>query len=523
MPAKRPSREPAELPPEGRPRSDGLQARAPSSNAADPAARPTGPDGAGRELRGLGPRSGPPITELESPPAVLARDAVYRRVLLAADVVAVLCTLALSLVIIGGGPWPAVALLAVPLVIGLNKGAGLYDRDELLIRKSSTLDELPTIVHVSTLVALLAAIGDASGLQLGLGGPALLTLWLGQVVLLALFRTAARSTAMRWTPAERCLIVGDADVWAEVRRKLAASPHMNSRVCGYVPMDDRIRADDPQPLGAYKDLDCVVRQHDVHRVIVAPSASGADESLDVVRRAKALGVRVTVVPRILEVVGSLAAFDDIDGMTVLGVRHFGLAPSAAIFKRALDVTGAAAGLLVTAPFFALVATAIKLDSPGPVFFRQSRVGRNDHVLEILKFRTMLVGAEERKAQLIALNETEGLFKIADDPRVTRVGRWLRRASLDELPQLVNVLRGEMSLVGPRPLVLSEDRHVEGWHRRRLHIKPGMTGLWQILGSGRTPLYEMLKIDYLYVANWSLWGDIKILLRTVLYIAARRNV
>ncbi|MBW3609219.1 MAG: exopolysaccharide biosynthesis polyprenyl glycosylphosphotransferase [Actinobacteria bacterium] len=458
---------------------------------------------------------------MASPPAVRSRDAFYRRILAAADIAAVLCAVALTFVVGGGAAHLAAALLTVPLVLVAAKLSGLYDRDELLLRKSSTLDELPTILNVVTLVALLAAIADESGLQLGLGGRELLVLWLGQLLLLLLFRSAARSFAMRRTAVERCVVVGDADAWARVRKTLAESPYTNSLVFGYLPIH-RIRDDDPEPLGALADLDSVVVRHEVHRIIVSPPASGADTSLEVVRSAKALGIKVTLLPRILEVVGSSVAFDDVDGITLLGVRRFGLARSSSAVKRAQDVVGAIVGLLVTAPLLALIAAAIKLDSPGTVLFRQNRVGRHDEILEILKFRTMVTDAEERKAQLAALNEAEGLFKITDDPRVTRVGRFLRRTSLDELPQLVNVLRGDMSLVGPRPLVLAEDVHVEGWHRRRLHIKPGMTGPWQILGSGRIPLYEMVKIDYLYVANWSLWGDIKILLRTALYILARRN-
>ena len=140
-----------------------------------------------------------------------------------------------------------------------------------------------------------------------------------------------------------------------------------------------------------------------------------------------------------------------------------------------------------------------------------------------KLRTMVQDAERRKAELADRNEADGLFKIADDPRITRVGGWLRRTSLDELPQLVNVLRGEMSLVGPRPLVLEDDQHVEGWYRRRLQLTPGMTGRWQVLGSARIPLHEMVKLDYLYVANWSLWGDVKILLRTIQFMVGRRGL
>ncbi|MGI8731394.1 MAG: sugar transferase, partial [Solirubrobacteraceae bacterium] len=168
--------------------------------------------------------------------------------------------------------------------------------------------------------------------------------------------------------------------------------------------------------------------------------------------------------------------------------------------------------------------AIKLDTRGPVFFRQTRVGRGGERFEIWKFRSMVCGADAQKARLRARNEAAaGLFKIADDPRLTRVGRLLRRRSLDELPQLFNVLRGEMSLVGPRPLVCDEDEKILGWDRRRLQLTPGMTGHWQILGSARVPLAEMVKLDYLYVAGWSLWSDVKILLRTLPHVIGRRGM
>jgi lipopolysaccharide/colanic/teichoic acid biosynthesis glycosyltransferase len=143
---------------------------------------------------------------------------------------------------------------------------------------------------------------------------------------------------------------------------------------------------------------------------------------------------------------------------------------------------------------------------------------------MLKFRTMVPEAEAMKESLRHRNEAKGgLFKIADDPRVTRVGRLLRSSALDELPQLWNIVRGEMSLVGPRPLVVDEDRKVEGWHRRRLELMPGLTGPWQILGPARVPLREMVAIDYIYIANWSLWTDIKILLRTIPHVLARRGL
>jgi lipopolysaccharide/colanic/teichoic acid biosynthesis glycosyltransferase len=225
----------------------------------------------------------------------------------------------------------------------------------------------------------------------------------------------------------------------------------------------------------------------------------------------------------LEVVGSSVEFDDLEGLGVLGVKRFGLTRSSWLVKRTMDVAGSGVALILLSPVLIGIAIAIKVDSRGPVFFRQQRVGRGGRVFWMLKFRSMVEDADRLKADLAEQNESEGLFKIADDPRVTPVGQWLRRTSLDELPQLVNVLRGEMSLVGPRPLVLEDDSRVEGWYRRRLQLTPGMTGRWQVLGSARIPLQEMVKLDYLYVGNWSLWGDVKILARTVGFVVRGRGI
>jgi lipopolysaccharide/colanic/teichoic acid biosynthesis glycosyltransferase len=193
-------------------------------------------------------------------------------------------------------------------------------------------------------------------------------------------------------------------------------------------------------------------------------------------------------------------------------------------KRALDVIGVAVGLLAVAPLMVAIAVAIKLDGGGAVLYRQRRVGRHGQHFDMLKFRTMVSGADAMKDALRALNEAGGgLFKIADDPRVTRVGRFLRRTALDELPQLLNILKGEMSLVGPRPLVIDEDARIAGHHRRRLELMPGMTGPWQLLGPARASLEEMAAIDYRYVADWSLRRDFAILLRTVPHVVGRRGL
>jgi exopolysaccharide biosynthesis polyprenyl glycosylphosphotransferase len=283
-----------------------------------------------------------------------------------------------------------------------------------------------------------------------------------------------------------------------------------------------VRIDSMAPFLDARRFRQIVADNDVHRVIISPVAANSRGTLDLVREAKQAGVRVSLLPRVLEVVGSSVEFDHVDGLTMLGVRRFGLTRSSRALKRGFDLAISSVMLLAVAPIMAAVMLAIRLDSKGPVLFRQTRVGRDGERFEILKFRTMVPEAEALKGNLFHLNETQGLFKITDDPRITRVGRVLRRSALDELPQLLNVWRGQMSLVGPRPLVVDEDAKIEGLDRSRLHLTPGMTGHWQILGSAKVPLHEMVGIDYLYVANWSLWTDLKIMLRTIPYMLARRG-
>jgi lipopolysaccharide/colanic/teichoic acid biosynthesis glycosyltransferase len=216
-------------------------------------------------------------------------------------------------------------------------------------------------------------------------------------------------------------------------------------------------------------------------------------------------------------------FHELEGMPLLSVPRTAIRRSDLVRKRVFDGLLAGLALVVLSPVFALCALLTKLDSPGPVLFRQRRVGRDNRVFEVVKFRSMFVDAEERKQALAQLNfhgggNDAGMFKVREDPRVTRVGRWLRRLSLDELPQLVNVLKGDMSLVGPRPLIENEDRQVEGRFRRRLNSSPGLTGPWQIHGRSEIPFEEMINLDYLYVTNWSMWGDVKLMLRTVRAVA-----
>jgi lipopolysaccharide/colanic/teichoic acid biosynthesis glycosyltransferase len=201
-----------------------------------------------------------------------------------------------------------------------------------------------------------------------------------------------------------------------------------------------------------------------------------------------------------------------------------LGRSARVLKRGFDMLVSATALLVLAPLLGLVALAVRLDSPGPVFFRQPRRGRLGSTFRIVKFRSMRVGAEQQRSDVLHMNEVDGpLFKIkGKDPRVTRVGAFIRKTSIDELPQLWNVLRGEMSLVGPRPFVVHEADQITGWATRRLDMTPGITGLWQVLGRNDIPFEEMTKLDYLYVTNWSIWWDFKILCQTIPVVLGKRG-
>jgi exopolysaccharide biosynthesis polyprenyl glycosylphosphotransferase len=445
----------------------------------------------------------------------LRRAALHHRVLAVADVLAVTTTVALVFDV--NQHRLALMALAMPLVIVPFKIAGIYDRDELRLVQS-TLDEVPILMQLTALFALAVVIAKWLLEKGTLGAQQIVALWLGAFAAIVICRTFARWLAGRLTPLERCLVIGELDRAKRIRERVASS-HARAAVVASL----RLGPEDIEDPGASEAIRRLVRELAVERIVVAPSSNDDTSAVGLIRFAKAVGVRVSVLPRMFEVVGSAVEFDDVDGMTMLGIRCFGLSRSSRALKRGFDLGLASLGLLLAAPLMAAVALAVSLDSRGPVLFRQVRVGRDGRHFVIFKFRTMVRDAETHKDRLRAYNEAgDGLFKIANDPRVTRMGKLLRRTSLDELPQLFNVVRGEMSLVGPRPLVVDEDAQVLGFDRGRLHLTPGMTGPWQVLGR-RVPMQEMVGIDYLYVANWSLWFDVKILLRTVRHVVRHANL
>lgn len=456
----------------------------------------------------------------------LWRDQLFRRALFIADVSAFALTVVIVSLLFGRAlqvTW--VGVLSLLSLCFAAKIFGLYDHDRSVLRKS-TLDEAPKLFQVATLGALCTWL--AGGFVIAgetLSRTEALLFWALLLVLLLLGRATARAVALHMAPAERCLFIGDHASAKTLRSKLSGHHGVKAEMVAHL---------DPTEVASWSanavhgprltEIHELASSLDVERAIVGPDSVEPEKMLDLVCTLKAVGIKVSVLPRLLEVVGSSVEFDDLHGVTLMGVKGFALTRSSIRVKRVFDFVGAVVGLLAVAPLMLAFAVAIKLDSRGPVFFRQRRVGRHGEYFELFKFRTMVADADLLKESLRDLNEAqEGLFKIAKDPRVTRVGKLLRKTSLDELPQLFNIVRGEMSLVGPRPLVLDEDEHVTGWYRRRLELMPGMTGPWQILGPARVPLREMGAIDYLYVANWSLWGDVKIMVRTVPHMLARRGL
>jgi exopolysaccharide biosynthesis polyprenyl glycosylphosphotransferase len=424
-----------------------------------------------------------------------------------------------------------IMILIIPGILcwaALAKLYGLYERDEIAIGRS-TVDDLPDLLLLSSMASWLGLLFLN---ETDIAHPRLRNaagFWLASFVFLTIGRTLVRSLAQSHLGLrQRTLIVGADHVGRLIAAKLAAQPRYGIEIVGFLD-DDPIEIATGQPityLGGTSDFEQVVRARRIERVIVAFSRLPSDAQVDLCRRCLDLGVHVDIVPRMYEVIGSRNHFHSLDGIPLVALNSTQLSLTSRALKRALDVALAGLALLVTFPFLLYCVSRIRRESPGPVFFRQERMGGGGRRFQILKFRTMYIDADARKQEIEHLNKhnEEGprMFKAPNDPRITPFGRFLRRWSLDEIPQLVNVVRGEMSLVGPRPLILSEDENIIGRNRRRLQLAPGITGLWQVLGRSDIPFAEMVTLDYLYVTNWSLWGDIKLLSHTVPAVLRKRG-
>ncbi|HSJ16878.1 MAG TPA: sugar transferase [Solirubrobacterales bacterium] len=430
------------------------------------------------------------------------RDALRRRVLALADALAAAIGTAAAGLSVAEAPW---ALVFLPLWLVLAKLVGLYDRDHQAIRHL-TIDEVPLILAWAAAgtasLALLLPLTPAGSLDAtGAAG-----MFVGAALTAFAARGAARSLWRRVTPPERTAVIGDGELAEAIARKAELFKDMHLRVVrGREGLADR-------ELSA-EDLDRATSG--VDRIVVASASVDPDLIARLVVLCRVHQIKLSVVSPLRGRALPLLRITQVADLPVFDYDTWDVSRSTRMLKRGFDVMVSGAALIALAPLFPLVALAIRLDSRGPVIFSQLRAGAGGRPFRMHKLRTMTANAEESLSEIVRLDELrEPMFKLRNDPRVTRVGRLLRRFSLDELPQLVNVLRGEMSVVGPRPEQVELVERYEPEHRFRLAVKPGMTGPMQVFGRGELTFAERLAVELDYVENMSIGRDLRLLFQTV---------
>jgi len=330
----------------------------------------------------------------------------------------------------------------------------------------------------------------------------------------ALWRKLRERRFLQGFETRNVLIVGEGRVGQALRNHLGSLQKMGFRFMGFVSLDTGGETGNPQVVGNIRNCVAVARALFVDEIYFSTPADRATV-IKVVDEARDYGIEVRVVPDLYDGLAWNVPVEFIGNFPTIPLHRRNFPRTAFLMKRVMDVTLCVVGLAVLAVPMLLVALLIRLDSPGPVFYRAQRIGLKGRVFECLKFRTMVDAAEQMRSKLETLNERDGvLFKISKDPRVTRLGTWLRKYSIDELPQLFNVLRGEMSLVGPRPPLASEVQKYDLAQLRRLDVLPGITGLWQVEARQDPSFDSYISLDTAYVENWSLMLDLRILARTV---------
>ena len=424
-------------------------------------------------------------------------------------------------------------VVSVPLFIAFAKVYGLYDRDEERTAHS-TVDDLVGVFHLCTVgMWLLWAFARVSA---GLHPPAqkLVLFWLTAIVFVSASRSVARAICRRspWY-VQNTLVVGAGQVGQLVARKLRQHSEYGVRLLGFVdadPLDRRAEVDDLEVLGGFEQLPEIVAEHGADRVVVAFSRESEERVVEVVRQLSALDVQIDIVPRLYELVGPSAEIHNVEALPLVGLSPSRPSRSSQLLKRTLDLALASLTLALVAPLFVFIALRIKLDSRGPVLFKQERVGLNMQPFTVLKFRTMRTDVDQ-SAHRDFIRRTmagghaagdNGIYKLSRPDAVTRFGSWLRRTSLDELPQLVNVLRGDMSLVGPRPCIPYEVEGFAARHFDRFLVRPGLTGLWQVSARAHATFGEALDMDVAYVRSWSLGLDLWLLGRTPIEVLRGRK-
>ncbi len=424
--------------------------------------------------------------------------------------------------------------LTLPFWLLVAKLLGLYGRDQERA-DHPTSDDVVGIFHlVTTGVWVLLVAWRLAGLT-SPGIYSLITFWFLAVCILPLARAIARD-ACKHTVAydQNTVIVGAGEIGQLIARKLVRHPEYGANVVGFVDRSPKARRIDlPEHLtilGTPNRLPEIVEILDIERVVIAFSHESISELLALVRQLRDLPVQVDLVPRLFELVTPSVTVHSVEGMPLLGLPVIRASSSARMVKRAIDVIGATLALALTAPLFAYIALRIRLDSDGPILFRQTRLGFAMKEFATLKFRTMKVDTDpaahrayiQQTMSFNAVAGDSGLYKLDRSGSVTKFGAWLRRTSLDELPQLVNVLRGEMSLVGPRPCIPYEVENFEPHHLERFLVPQGLTGLWQVTARANSTYGESLEMDLAYVRGWSVGLDLRLLLRTPLQVIRQRS-
>jgi exopolysaccharide biosynthesis polyprenyl glycosylphosphotransferase len=390
-------------------------------------------------------------------------------------------------------------------------------------------------IHPALAIVALLALAVATSVA-GPAPPRVLALFTGALALATLAYTAVRTrTADRQSRPHRAVIVGAGDVGQLVARKLLRHPEYRIDVVGFVDVPPKRWRRDVSGvplLGQADELPSIIGARGVDRVIVAFSAKRDEEMLEAVRAVVALNVHVDVVPRLFEIMGPDSRLPHVEGIPLISITRRRRSALARWTKRAIDVVGASLGLVVAAPLFLWAAWRLPRETPGPVFFRQTRLGTDMREFTMLKFRTMRQEADQSLHQAYLHESMNGggshavamgeLYKADHGDLVTRSGAWLRRTSLDELPQLINVLRGEMSLVGPRPCLAYETEYFAPHHFERFSVPPGITGLWQVTARAHASFAEALEMDVIYARDWSLSLDLWLLLRTPVEVLRQRR-
>jgi exopolysaccharide biosynthesis polyprenyl glycosylphosphotransferase len=424
-----------------------------------------------------------------------------------------------------GGTNQLVPLLALTLVSWVAASAGV--RVYAGYRTQPLTTELGRITRALLATAVLTMAGgylawrlDAPRLLLVLHFALALSFLVASRLLV---RGLAHSLRRRGYNARRYAVVGTGDMAEEVRRTLALHPEWGCSLTGAI-LEHRDADPGSLPvLGHLDEIGAVLERNVLDQVIFALPASQLQQAEEAARACQLQGVAVMICLDLLHGGIGQMALTRLEGVPAITFSTVPNDAFALAVKRAFDVLVSAAVLLLLSPLLVGVAIAIKLDSPGPVFFRQRRVGLNGREFSLLKFRSMCLDAEARLAALRARNEMSGpVFKMTDDPRVTRVGQFIRRTSLDEFPQFLNVLSGEMSVVGPRPPIPSEVRQYQRWQRRRLSVKPGITCTWQISGRNDIDFERWMKLDLEYIDHWSLARDLQICMMTIPAVLSSRG-